>query len=252
MIQLIAMDLDGTLADYDDEIKPSSIGLLDQLQQEGIKLIIASGKPASYVSGVIRQTGLKDVIIVGDNGGVIWFNHAFPPKEPFIMEMKSAAANELKLVRDAITKKFGQKVWVQPNQLTYSLFSRGIDIAEVYEFCDRIFKEKNIKSLINFKTGGALDILPRTIDKGIALKYIQDKFNIPLEGTAVIGDGSNDVPMFQHGKIRISFPESAAVFKDLGPKIVPDIDAALRFLLSLAQFEKNVVMFDLGEGADDF
>ena len=116
---------------------------------DGYLLIFASGKPASYVSGVIRQTGLKDVIIVGDNGGVIWFNHAFPPKEPFIMEMESAAADELRVVRDAITKKFGDNVWVQPNQLTYSLFSRGIDVAEVYKFCDHVFKEKQIKNLVN-------------------------------------------------------------------------------------------------------
>ncbi|MHA1130198.1 MAG: HAD family hydrolase [Candidatus Helarchaeota archaeon] len=247
MLQLVAVDLDGTLANYDAPIKSSTIKLLQQLQNEGVQLVLASGKPASYVAGLVRQTNLKNVIIVGDNGGVIWYNHAFPPKDPFVMEVKSAAIEEMRQVREAIIEKFNDQVWIQPNQVTYSLFGRGIDIIEVYAFCDQIFKEKEIKLLKNFKTGGALDIIPCTMDKGVALQIIQEKMNIPIEDTATIGDGSNDVPMFLRGKIRITFPRSETIFKNLGAKIVPNIDSALGFLFYLAQFEKNLIMFDLGD-----
>ena len=240
MLQLVAMDLDGTLAPFNGAIQPKTIELLNQLQKEGVKLVITSGKPASHISGLVRQANLQDdVIIMGDNGGIIWFNHEFPPKDPFIMTMTKEAALELEKIRNAILTKFGENVWVQPNRCTFSLFSRGIDIEEVFEFCDQLFETEKIQFLKNFKTGGALDVIPKTIDKGIGLKYIQEKLNIPIEDTAVIGDGANDVPMFLRGKIRITFPQSAKIFVKLVPKVVPDIDRALEFLIGISRFEKS-------------
>ena len=71
------MDLDGTLADYNTAIQPETIELLKKLQNEGVKLVIASGKEAGHLRGVIRQSGLQDVILIADNGGVINYNHSY-------------------------------------------------------------------------------------------------------------------------------------------------------------------------------
>ncbi|MFX1293787.1 MAG: HAD family hydrolase [Promethearchaeota archaeon] len=245
MLQLTVMDLDGTLAEFNNSIQPNTIKLLQQLQNEGIQLVFISGKPASYVAGLIRQAGLEKVICIGDNGGVIWFSHDFPPHNPIILEMTNEAAKEMKIIHEAIIAEFDDSVWIQPSQVTFSLFGRENNIAEVNDFIDRIFKEKQIKHLKNFKTDGALDILPLNIDKGIALKLVQSKLNIPIKDTAVIGDGSNDFPMFLQGKIRITFPKSAELFKQLVPKIVPKIDDALKFLVDLSQFEKKMFVFTL-------
>jgi HAD superfamily hydrolase (TIGR01484 family) len=245
MLQLIAIDLDGTLADYNAPILPETIQLLQQLQKEGIKLVFATGKAICHLAGVVRQSGLENIILVGDNGGVIHFNHHYPPKNPRVLEMTTAAAAEMEKIRKALLVEFGDKIWIQPNQVTLSLFGRTIDISKTYEFCDRIFEQEKIKHLKNFKTVGALDIIPRNIDKGVALKFIQKELRIPMEDTAVIGDGSNDVPMFLQGKLRITFPKSASIFIQLVPKIVKEINAALKFLLELSQFEKTMIFSDL-------
>jgi HAD superfamily hydrolase (TIGR01484 family) len=245
MLQLVAMDLDGTLADFGNPIQPKTVELLKQLQSDGVKLILSSGKPASYVAGLVRQLGLKDIIVIGDNGGVIWFNHDFPPPKPIVLEMTSVAKKEMEEIREALLEEFGDKVWIQPNQITFSLFGRENNIEKVYEFIDRVFTEKKIKHLKNFKTGGALDVIPLNIDKGIALKLVQKELNIPIEDTAVIGDGSNDLPMFLQAKIRITFAKSAEIFIQLVPKVVPDIDTALKFLIDLVQFEQNMILYTL-------
>ncbi|MFX1298962.1 MAG: HAD family hydrolase [Promethearchaeota archaeon] len=242
MIQLIAMDLDNTLAEYNRPIQPETIKLLQQLQKIGLKLVFTSGKPTSYLAGLVRQVGMENIILVGDNGGVITFNHEYPPKKSIIMEIDNTAKEELKIIRDSILKEFGDRIWVQPNEITFSLFGKDIDIIIVYNFCDRVFREKQFKHLKSFKTGGALDILPFNIDKGIALKFIQKELNIPIADTAVIGDGSNDFPMFLQGKIRITFPKSAQQFINLEPKVVPTINAALKFLIDLVQFERNTIL----------
>ena len=238
MLQLIAMDLDDTLAKTNEPILAETVELLRQLQQEGMKLILTSGKPAPYLSGLVRQSGLENIILAGDNGGVIYFNQEFPPRNPIILEMTSEAAEELTKIRNLMLAEFGGTIWIQPNQVTLSIFSRENNIKAVYDFCDRVFEEAQIKNLKNFKTVGALDIIPLNIDKGVGLKLIQQEFKIPMEDTAVIGDGRNDVPMFLQGKLKITFPKSAAIFKPLNPKIVKDIQASLKFLLELVLSEK--------------
>jgi len=240
MLKLIAMDLDDTLADIGEPILPEMMELLRQLQGEGIKLILMSGKPAPYLSGLIRQSGLKNIILAGDNGGVIYFNQEFPPHNPIMLEMTTLAAEELNKIRKLLLAEFGERIWIQPNQVALSVFSRENNIKKVYDFIDRVFKDERIKHLKNFKTVGALDILPLNIDKGVALKHIQHELNISMEDTAVIGDGRNDVPMFLQGKIKISFPKSIEIFQHLGPKIVKGIKEALKFLLELVHFERTV------------
>ncbi len=245
LIQLIAMDLDGTLADLNCPIQPETVKILQELQKEEIKLVLTSGKPISYLSGLIRQLGMEDIILIGDNGAVIYFNHTFPPRKPIVLEMTSAAKEEIEKLRTKLLKEFGEKIWIQPNQVTLSLFGMDFDITKVYDYIDRIFKEEKIRHLKNFKTKGALDILPNNIDKGVALKLVQDELKIPIEDTAVIGDGTNDVPMFLRAKIRITFAKTADIFTQFVPKIVKNIDAALRFLIEISKFEKNMMMESL-------
>ncbi len=242
MLQLVAMDLDGTLADFNTAIQPETIELLKKLQDEGVKLILTSGKPISYLAGLVRQVGLNDMIIIGGNGSIIWFNYRFPPQKTIMMEMTTAAMKELEKVKKAIINEFGEKIWIQPNEIAFSLFGKDVEIQRVYDFCDGLFKEQQIKHLKSFKTGGALDVVPLNMDKGVALKLIQEELNIHLEDTAVIGDGNNDIPMFLRAKLRLTFPKSAEIFKHLVPKVVKDINAALKFLLDLLQFEKNTIL----------
>lgn len=233
------MDLDDTLAKTNRPILPATVELLQQLQQEDIQLVLTSGKPGPYLSGLIRQSGLENIILVGDNGGVIYFNPEFPPRNPLVLEVTSATAEELKRIRDLFLAEFGETIWIQPNQVTLSIFSRENNIDAVYGFCDRVFEEEQIQYLKNFKTVGALDIIPLNIDKGVGLRVIQQELNIPMEDTAVIGDGRNDVPMFLEGKVRITFPKSVEIFQHLNPEIVEDIQAALQFLLELVYSEKK-------------
>jgi len=238
MLQLVAMDLDDTLAKTNQPILAETLELLHQLQQIGIILVLTSGKPAPYLSGLARQSGLENIILMGDNGGVIYFNQEFPPRQPTVLEMASEAAEELLKMRNLMLAEFGETIWIQPNEVTLSIFGRENNIDKVYDFCDRVFEEEQIKYLKNFKTVGALDIIPLNIDKGVGLKLIQQELYIPMENTAVIGDGRNDVPMFLQGEIRITFPKSAEIFRHLYPKIVKNVQAALKFLLDLTYSER--------------
>lgn len=68
-IKMIVMDMDGTLYRNDKSIDPSTIEILKQCQQQGIVLVLASGRNCSDLLKVtdildMRETGY----IVGING----------------------------------------------------------------------------------------------------------------------------------------------------------------------------------------
>ncbi|TFG05969.1 MAG: HAD family hydrolase [Promethearchaeota archaeon] len=245
MIRLVAMDLDGTLAEFNKPILPETLAFLKELQANEITLVITSGKEIGHVTGVVRQSGLTDIILVAENGAFINFGHQYPPSRTIMLDMTTAAAEELKRVRDVFLTQFGAKIWIQPNQSSFTIFRTEVETQKIYDFCDQVFKELEIKHLKNFKTEGAIDILPRNIDKGVAIKLIQNELNLNIEETAVIGDGKNDIPMFLQGKLRITFPKSAQTFQQFIPKIMKDINAALKFLLDLIQFEKSTLLDNL-------
>lgn len=68
---MIALDLGNTLAELDEGIKEENSELLKQLEKNGNKLAIMSGKPTYYLSNFLRPVGLKTPILVGENSTVI-------------------------------------------------------------------------------------------------------------------------------------------------------------------------------------
>ena len=68
MIKLVAFDVDGTLADLNEPILRENVLLLRKIFDKGIRIMILSGKPTSYLAGLTRMIGRKDIIISGENG----------------------------------------------------------------------------------------------------------------------------------------------------------------------------------------
>ena len=67
MLKAAVFDLDGTLCAVGKAILPETLALLEQLQRRGVQLALSSGKPIYYLCGLLRQTGLRDVILMGEN-----------------------------------------------------------------------------------------------------------------------------------------------------------------------------------------
>ena len=48
--KLIALDLDGTLKDSNNQITPKTREALIQVQKQGVKIVLASGRPTAALS----------------------------------------------------------------------------------------------------------------------------------------------------------------------------------------------------------
>lgn len=68
-VKLIAIDMDGTLLNEHSELNPATIQAIHDANEQGIKVVICTGRPLSGVTPFLNQLG-----IAGEDNYVITFN----------------------------------------------------------------------------------------------------------------------------------------------------------------------------------
>lgn len=72
-IKVLALDLDGTLTNHDKQITPRTRAALEAAMEQGVTIVLASGRPTVGVKPVAQELGLyeKGGCILSYNGGTI-------------------------------------------------------------------------------------------------------------------------------------------------------------------------------------
>ena len=75
--QILALDLDGTLTNSSKEISEPTLKALIEIQEQGKKVVLASGRPTNGVAPLAEQLRLGDYgsYILSFNGGPDQRNH---------------------------------------------------------------------------------------------------------------------------------------------------------------------------------
>ena len=73
-IKYVAVDMDGTLLDENLEIMPKTKKALIELQEKGVKLIIATGREVNAVKKYIPEIKLKEYegLVISGNGAIVY------------------------------------------------------------------------------------------------------------------------------------------------------------------------------------
>jgi len=205
-IRLLVFDVDGTLTGPGEPVRRGVAEKLRGLEACGFRIALASGKNASYLFGISRGMGLKRPLIIGENGCVI-----FDPveKKDFWMGERSP---EISLIEGKIRARFGDSVWIQPNAVALTVFSRirGM-MPEIIAFSRGAIAPYRERVVV-FEHPDALDVLPCGVDKGQALTEVRRQYGFTKDETAAAGDAVNDIPMFKEAALqliigeRISYP----------------------------------------------
>ena len=221
MIKLIATDVDGTLVkDSSPEIYPEFIEMIKKLREQDIIVCIASGRQYSSISKMFKDIE-DDLIFIAGNGSHIKCRgvdlHVAKMNREYVEEL----TNELRTIPDI------ERIWEIPG-LTYmetdnedfisiirdqyrneikftdDILKEDVDIIKISAFnrpsIRKLGEEKLIPEWENkLKATMAgedwIDFMDRSVDKGNALKTIQDFFHISPEETMVFGDNNNDIGM---------------------------------------------------------
>jgi len=190
-IKLIVFDVDGTIAEPNSPVDRKVSEKLQCFERRGIRIAFASGKNASYLSGLARGIGLADPIIIGENGCIIFY-----PKELREMILIKKPI-EIRKIETSIVNHFADTIWISPNQVQLTVFPKAKkDMQTLKEYI------KNTSCNINyvftvFEHDDAIDILPAGINKGKALADVRDLVDIKKENVMAVGDSINDISMFE-------------------------------------------------------
>ena len=223
MIKLVISDVDGTLAQPDKSFSPGTRAAAARLQAAGIPLTLVSARPPRGVHPILEELGLTTPY-AGFNGGAI----AAP--DGTIIEWNSTPpaivqqAMDLFDARGVDTWLFTKHEWLirDPNGAYVPLERRTVRfdarvvpdfapyIEEVGKLCgvsddfDKLAAvERELQAIVGEHATAHrsqnyyLDLTHRNANKGYAVEALARHLGIDLADVAVLGDMSNDVPMFR-------------------------------------------------------
>lgn len=206
----MVFDLDGTLANVGKSMANADVEKLIELEKLGYVIAICSGKPSYYLCGFARQLGLQEPILIGENGATFQFGIELPPKRYEVYPYSESAKAQLGMMRALIDRECGDKVWYQPNEVGLTPFPKDVETFEVIQqLLDG--RAELLDELLVYRHIDSFDLIPKNINKFNGLAYLTKLLGLEAKGVIAVGDGVNDIPMFEFADIAIGITETGKI-----------------------------------------
>lgn len=260
MIRLIVTDLDGTLLGYDRRVKTEDREAVVRAITNGIDFAVASGRMDNEILEVLKEIG-HDAHRISQNGAFVYTNDhrllhrsAFDPAVARAIYEQASTLEAIVLVCNEHTS-FVETKTEQMEQMKARLF---FDIVEKKQMLDAIghdlspskitviAEEDVINRFQSFvhkqwdryvdtfiSEPRCLDIMPKQISKGEALRLLMNHLQLKGEEVACFGDSFNDIPMFRltpHSFVMSHAPEQV---KREARYIVSSVHEAIETVLTI-------------------
>lgn len=225
--KLIAMDLDGTLTNDEKRITERTMSALMDAQKQGVRLALASARPAPGLHKVCDMLHMQDYdgILMSYNGGRIV--SAVDGSVLFETTMDIGQTREVLRRLEALPVTpildDGKQFYVTDRngyKVDYECWNNGMDCTAVDNLADFLYFAP-VKILMSVQpemlkgvqaqiaaflpdnltvvqtAAFYLEIIPRTINKGQGIVDICRALNICTEDVIAFGDAQNDIPMLR-------------------------------------------------------
>ena len=239
MIRLLVSDIDGTLVTRDKQLTQATRDAAQRLSQAGIKLALTSSRPPHGIELFARALALdtprgafNGAVITGPDGTVlssrllqadiarIVVDHLgelhippwlFTPDEWLIIDPDGDYVDwEAKTVQMPHRQVPSFDAYLDQAGKIMAASKNAAKLAQ----CEADLQTKlGARASIHLSQTYYLDITHPEGTKGHAVRRIAELLNIGLADTAVIGDMSNDVPMFEVAPMSIAMGQSTDAVK---------------------------------------
>jgi Cof subfamily protein (haloacid dehalogenase superfamily) len=223
---LIGLDIDGTLVHDDGYLSPAVAREVRRVKDLGHEVIIATGRSAPNAVPVVRDLGIDNGFLVSSNGAVtveLDQNHprgfrisdviTFDPAEVLSQLIENLPEahfavedvdGSYRFHRPFPSYALGDKNFETPlEELMHREVSRVVVLSpkhDVDEFLGLISKIglASVSYAIGYTAW--LDISPQGVTKASALEVQRSRLKIEKSQVLVMGDGRNDIEMFEWAK----------------------------------------------------
>jgi hypothetical protein len=200
---LFVTDLDNTLVGDDAALKELNNRLDRHRQEQASKIVYATGRsPTLYRQLYEEKQLLSPDALIASVGTEIYLNGNETPDPQWREQLAqkwdrdlvtSIAAHFADLLLQPETEQ-------RPFKVSYYLSEEvAVDVLPQLEF---LLKERQLDAKLIYSGGKDLDILPRFSDKGLAVKFLQQRWDLEPTQTVVCGDSGNDISLFSVGEER--------------------------------------------------
>ena len=223
---LIGLDIDGTLVHDDGYLSPEVIKEVQRVKNRGHEVMIATGRAAANAVPVARDLGIHEGFVVSSNGAVTVELDLAHPRGFQMRDVVTFDPSEVleKLIENLPEAHFAvedvdgsyrfhkpfpshalgdQNTETPLEELRHHPVSRVVVLSpqhDVDEFLGLI-SEIGLAS-VSYAIGYTawLDISPQGVSKASALETQRERLGIAKNQVLVMGDGRNDIEMFQWAK----------------------------------------------------
>lgn len=226
-IKLVAIDIDGTLLNSQQEITSEVFSAIQDAKKAGIKIVIATGRPISGVRAILDQLNLTEPgdYVITFNGGLI---QDAATGEDIVKDTLTyddyldieLAARRLHLPMHASTKKgiytanrnIGKYTVYESVLVSSPIFYRTpeemkqeeiikammVDEPEILDAAIPLLPTSLTEKYMVAKSAPFyLEITPKTVNKGQAIIHLAEKLGLTMDQTMAIGDQENDRSMLE-------------------------------------------------------
>lgn len=241
--KLIAVDLDGTLVRNDQTISAHTQEVMVRVQQQGVKVMIASGRPTYGTRAVAETLRLAEFggYVMSYNGGEIhdWQTRKVLHTQTLDSEVLPFLDTCARQHGFPIMTYVGQNVVseVEDNEyVRYSSRRNGMPILRVPRFLEAIHEpvgkciivgdpaplqklEATLRKQLLGRAGVFrsepffLEVVPLGIDKANGLRMLLGQIGVAREELMAFGDGYNDIPMLQFAGLGVAMENAEEPIK---------------------------------------
>jgi len=243
---LVATDLDGTLLNSSGSISRRTREALDQADRAGIEIVFVTGRPPHWLADISEMTGHRGNVLCANGAmvyslstmapvsaktmtaaeamGIVTRIGAEDPHAEFRTLLHRAEQYPLRVVSHAaqhesdLAEHFASE-WL-PFKMAIISSDNSHSPASFHRFAVEIVGELGSMTYSSHSTP-LLEVGPRGVDKGAALRDYVAGRGIPMSHVHAIGDMPNDLPMLEWA------PQSYAV-SNAHPEVLATAGQTLR------------------------
>ncbi|MBU9710405.1 HAD family hydrolase [Evansella tamaricis] len=215
--KILFLDIDGTILRPDDTIENSTKEAIQQVQEKGMDVFLATGRPLHEIMEIGEELNINSYI--GYNGAFAKDNGEIVFREPISKDaiqhflnvskekghdfvMYNTSQNFWNTLDSKYVKEFIDKFQLKCNEifaeeykeeiLGVTLFNVKKEEVELYESIDDVYLTTvNVEGIKNH----AYDVIRNTVNKGYAVKKVLERKGYKTEQAIAFGDGMNDKEM---------------------------------------------------------